>query len=114
LDGAHNYRLHFSKEGTPPVNAFWPVTLYDAEGFPVPNSLNRHALSSWMAFEPEADGSLNLYIQYESPEPGKEANWLPAPKGPFNVLFRMYAPKFEALTGQWNQNSVAARWAHIG
>ena len=106
LDGVHKYRIHFSKDSVPPVNAFWSVTLYDPEGFPVPNSLNRFALSSWMPLEHEADGSLNLYIQNESPGASKEANWLPAPHGPFNVLLRMFAPKFEALTGQWNPPPV--------
>jgi hypothetical protein len=69
----------------PPVNAFWSVTLYDAEGYQVPNSLNRFAVSSWMPSKYDPDGSLNLYFQNESPGADKEANWLPAPKGPFNL-----------------------------
>ncbi|MGO9545350.1 MAG: DUF1254 domain-containing protein [Rhodomicrobium sp.] len=106
LDGAHKYRIHFSHDSPPPVNAFWSVTLYDAEGFPVANPLNRYALSSWMPLQREADGSLYLYIQNESPGAGKEANWLPAPAGPLNLLLRMYAPKTEALTGKWSPPPV--------
>jgi len=102
LDGANKYTLHFDKGATPPVNAFWSITLYDAEGFQVGNSLNRFAVSSWMPFTYNPDGSLDLYFQNDSPGAGKEANWLPAPKGPFNLTMRLYAPKSEALTGKWN------------
>jgi hypothetical protein len=82
------------------------VTLYDAEGYQVPNSLNRFAVSSWMPFKYDPDGSLDLYFQNESPGADKEANWLPAPKGPFNLTMRLYAPKSDALTGKWNPPPV--------
>jgi hypothetical protein len=62
------------------------LTLYDEQGFQVANSLNRFAVSSWMPFQNNPDGSLDLYFQNESPGAEKEANWLPAPKGPFNLL----------------------------
>ena len=68
------------KADMPPANAFWSVTLYDTQGFQVPNSLNRFAVSSWMPFKYNADGSLDLYFENESPGTDKEANWLPAPK----------------------------------
>ena len=106
LDGANKYVLHFDKGAAPPVNAFWSVTLYDPDGFQVANSLNRFAVSSWMPFKVNADGSLDLYFQNESPGPDKEANWLPAPKGPFNLTMRLYAPKSDALTGKWNPPPV--------
>ena len=102
LDGAGTYILHFDKGAMPPVNAFWSVTLYDSDGFQVSNSLNRFAVSSWMPFKYEADGSLDLYFQNANPGADKEANWLPAPKGSFNLTMRLYAPKVEALTGKWN------------
>jgi len=106
LDGANKYTLHFDKGRTPPVGAFWSVTLYDNDGFQVANPLNRFALSSWMPLKQNADGSLDLYFQNESPGPEKEANWLPAPKSAFNLLLRMYAPSSEALTGKWNPPPV--------
>ncbi|KPU61499.1 hypothetical protein AN403_5493 [Pseudomonas fluorescens] len=106
LDGANNYVLHFNKGETPPVNAFWSITLYDPEGFQIANSLNRFAVSSWMPFKGNADGSLDLYFQNESPGKDLEANWLPAPKGPFNLTMRLYGPKAEALNGKWNPPAV--------
>ena len=106
LDGANAYTIHFEKGATPPVNAFWSITLYDPKGFQVANPLNRFAVSSWMPFVPNPDGSIDLYFQNESPGADKEANWLPAPKGPFNLTMRLYAPKSEALTGKWNPPPV--------
>ncbi len=107
LNGESNYVLHFEKDQIPPVNAFWSVTLYDQDGFQVPNALNRFAVSSWMPFAFNADGSLDLHFQNESPGKDKEVNWLPAPKGPFNLTMRLYAPKSDALTGRWNPPAVA-------
>lgn len=66
------------------------------------NALNRFAVSSWMPLKYNGDGSLDLYVQDESPGANKEANWLPTPKGAFNVTMRLYAPKSDALTGKWN------------
>jgi hypothetical protein len=106
LDGANKYTLHFDKGAAPPASAFWSVTLYDKEGFQVANPLNRFALSSWMPLHFNSDGPLDLYFQNASPGADKEANWLPAPKGPFNLTMRLYAPKSEALTGQWNPPPV--------
>ncbi|RAI01068.1 hypothetical protein DLJ53_17790 [Acuticoccus sediminis] len=101
LNGAHKYRIHFEKGELPPANAFWSVTLYDAEGYQVANSLNRFAVSSYMPFKTNSDGSLELYIQNESPAKEWEANWLPAPTGAFNLTMRLYAPKSDVLTGRW-------------
>ncbi|OPH83404.1 DUF1254 domain-containing protein [Nitrobacter vulgaris] len=106
LDGANKYTIHFAKDAVPPVDAFWSVTLYDNEGFQVANPVNRFAVSSWMPFKRDADGSLTLYIQNANPGSDHEANWLPAPKGPFNLTMRLYAPKSEALTGVWNPPTI--------
>jgi len=75
------------------VNAFWSVTMYTPQSFFVANPLNRYAVSSWMPFKKNADGSLDIYIQSQSPGKDKEANWLPAPEGEFNLTMRMYWPK---------------------
>jgi hypothetical protein len=114
LDGASKYTLHFDKGDMPPARAFWSVTLYDPEGFQVANALNRFAVSSWMPFKYNADGSLDLYFQNDSPGKDKEANWLPAPKGEFNLTMRLYAPKSEALTGKWNPPPVTRASGTVG
>jgi hypothetical protein len=91
--GANRYVIHFDKGQTPPVNAFWPITMYDAGYFFVDNPLNKYTVSPRNALKYNADGSLDLYIQSESPGKDKEANWLPAPKGEFVLMMRMYWPK---------------------
>lgn len=106
LDGANAYIVHFAKGEAPPANAFWSIPLYDAEGYQASNSLNRFALSSWMPFKYGPDGSLDLYVQSESPGADRQANWLPAPKGPFNLTMRLYAPKSDVLTGKWSPPPV--------
>ena len=106
LDGANKYKIHFEKGATPPTNAFWSITLYDSEGYQVTNSLNRFAVSSYMPFRYNSDGSLDLFFQNESPGKDYEPNWLPAPKGPFNLTMRIYAPKLAVLTDRWNPPAV--------
>lgn len=78
----------------------------DFDGFQVANALNRFAVSIWMPFKYNADGSLDLCFQTKNPGTDKEANWLPAPKGAFNLTMRRYAPKSDALTGKWNPPAV--------
>jgi hypothetical protein len=107
LDGANRYTIHFEKGNMPPVNAFWSFTLYDQSGFQVENVLNRFAVSSWMPFQYNTDGSLDLYFQNESPGKDKEVNWLPAPKGAFNLTMRLYSPQSHALTGIWEPPPVS-------
>ncbi len=106
LDGSNRYRLHFEKGETPPAAAFWSVTLYDQDGFQIANPLNRFAVSSWMPFKYNSDGSLDLYFQNGSPGADNEANWLPAPKGQFNLMMRLYAPKADVLAGRWSPPPV--------
>jgi len=104
LNGANRYVLHIDKGQEPPVQAFWSVTMYEPESFFVPNAINRYAVSSWMPFKRNADGSLDLYLQADSPGKDKEANWLPAPKGEFNVTLRMYWPSDKPpsiVDGSW-------------
>jgi hypothetical protein len=114
LDGANKYTITFANGAAPPVNAFWSITLYDQDGFQVGNSLNRIAVSSWMPFSTNADGSLDLYFQNESPGKDREANWLPAPRGAFNLTMRLYAPKSEALTGKWNPPPIVKTQTTVG
>jgi hypothetical protein len=101
LDGQNRYVLHFDKGKFPPVDAFWSVTAYDTNGYFIPNALNRQALGDRDNLVTNADGSLDLYIQADTPGGDKEANWLPVDKRPFTLLLRLYAPKTEFLTGSW-------------
>jgi hypothetical protein len=99
----NNYVLHFSKEQLPPVAAFWSLTMYDAQGFQVANPINRFAIGDRDALKFNADGSLDLYVQNQSPGSEKEGNWLPAPKsGALGLTLRLYAPRQQALDGRWN------------
>lgn len=106
LNGDHDYVLHFETRELPPVDAFWSVTMYDAEGFQAANPINRFAIGDRDALTYHADGSLDLYLQHESPGADKEANWLPAPRGPLGVTMRLYAPKPEALDGTWTPPAI--------
>ena len=103
LDGSTGkYTITFPKGKTPPADAFWSVTMYDAKKrLMVENPLNRYKIGSADKLEVAPDGSTTLYIQAESPGKDKESNWLPAPKEPFYMLMRMYLPKIEVLNGQY-------------
>lgn len=101
LHGANQYVLHFPKGNLPPVNGFWSLTMYNDQYFFVNNPLNKYTLSERDNLKPNADGSFDLYIQQESPGKEKEANWLPAPKGNFVLMFRFYWPKETLLNGKW-------------
>jgi hypothetical protein len=103
LDGsAGKYTIKFPKDKTPPADAFWSVTMYDAKKrLMVKNSLNRYKIGSADKLKAASDGSTTLYIQADSPGKDKESNWLPAPKEPFYMLMRIYLPKIEVLNGQY-------------
>lgn len=105
----HRYIIRFEKGQLPPVDAFWSLTLYDAKFFFVPNKINRYALSQRDTFLTNPDGSIDIYIQAESPGKGKEANWLPAPKDKFALVLRLYGPPRSAptiLDGSWTPPPV--------
>jgi hypothetical protein len=109
LDGANRYELRYAQGQLPPVNAFWSLTMYELPAsLLVANPLNRYLLNSPMLpqFKMDADGGLTLLIQNESPGADKEANWLPAPKGPFWMAMRLYWPKPEALQGKWTKPAL--------
>jgi hypothetical protein len=97
LDGSkHRYRLTFTAGQYPPVNAFWSVTMYDGKSqLLIKNPINRYLINSPMLplMKKNADGSLTLYIQNDTPGADKESNWLPAPDGPIYLVMRLYWPK---------------------
>ena len=109
LDGRSNYVLHFDKGDLPPVDAFWSVTAYDSKGYFIPNPLKRQAIGDRDKLVANADGSVDLYVQAESPGTDKEANWLPVDKAPFTLLMRLYSPRETFLEGGWEPPAVVRR-----
>lgn len=112
LTGANKYTLTFAKGETPPVNGFWSITMYEVESdgwWFVPNPLNKFTVSPRNHLKSNADGSVTLYFQNESPGKDKEANWLPAPKGEFIPMLRLYWPKDtppSIIDGTWKPPAV--------
>jgi len=103
-DGANKYIMNFPPGQLPPVEGFWSLTMYDAGYFFVANPLNRYSISQRQDLKKNADGSVDLYIQHESPGADKESNWLPAPDGKFILMFRMYWPNEgdpSIINGTW-------------
>ncbi len=108
-DGANKYVMRFDKGQMPPVQAFWSLTMYDADFWFVPNELNRYTLSSRNKFKTNPDGSVDLYVQNLSPGKDGEANWLPAPPGNFILMLRLYWPKQSPpsiFDGSWKPPAV--------
>lgn len=109
LSGEHRYTLRFAAEQFPPVNAFWSLTMYQMPAsLLVENRIHRYLINSPMlpSLKRDADGGVTLYIQRDSPRVSREANWLPAPAGPFSTVMRLYWPKAEALDGTWKPPSL--------
>jgi len=116
LDGSkHKYAVTFAKAQYPPVNAFWSVTMYDGKTqLLIENPIDRYLINSPMlpSMKQNADGSLTIYIQKDSPGQDKESNWLPAPNGPMYLVMRLYWPKREppsilpAGDGAWQPPAI--------
>jgi len=107
LDAQNKYQLHFEANEIPPARAFWSLTAYNADEFLVKNYLNRFALGDRDDLKYNEDGSLDLYIQSESPSKEQLSNWLPIPKeGAFSLTLRLYWPKEEVLNGNWGVPAV--------
>jgi hypothetical protein len=101
LTGANRYVVHFPKGGLPNVKAFWSITLYDSRHNLVANPLKRYAIGDRNQLTLNGDGSLDVYVQNESPGADKEANWLPAPTGEFNLVLRSYLPGPDIQEQRW-------------
>jgi len=106
LSGANNYTIHFDSGQTPPTDAFWSVTMYNNESLFFDNPLNRYVLNQYSELNNNTDGSLDLYLQNQSPGPDKESNWLPAPPDSFKVVMRMYLPQPQVLNGTWQPPGI--------
>ena len=108
LQGSKRYTMHFDTGAIPPVRAFWSLTLYDDQGYFAANPMKRFAIGDRDALKFNADGSLYLFIQHDSPRSDNESNWLPAPSAGFNLALRMYWPEEQVINGQWTPPAVAA------
>ena len=98
----NRYVLHFDKDQVPPVRGFWSLTMYNEKQAFAANPIDRYAIGDRDKLSFNPDGSLDLFIQRESPGKDKESNWLPAPaSGPFTMNMRLYWPKSEVLYGSW-------------
>jgi hypothetical protein len=106
--GTSKYTITFPAGEFPPVNAFWSVTMYGGNHYLVENPINRYLINSPMLpdLKKNADGSLTIYIQNASPGAKLQANWLPAPAGPFFMQMRLYWPKKAAIDGLWKPPQV--------
>ena len=101
LSGEHNYIMHFPVGGLPPNNAFWSLTMGDAGNRFVANPIDRYSVSDRSGLVPNADGSVDIYIQNIAPT-DRESNWLPAPSDKFNLWLRVYMPGATILDGKYN------------
>ena len=100
LNGTNTYVIHFNAGKTPPVKAFWSITMYNDKSLFVDNPINRYDIGKYTeGLKNNTDGSLDIYIQNASPGADKESNWLPAPQGGFNVVMRTYLTQPQVLNG---------------
>ena len=108
-EGSNKYVMHFPKGQLPPAKGFWSLTMYDANYFFVANPINRYSISARQNLKTNPDGSIDLYIQNQSPGADKESNWLPAPKDKFVLMLRMYWPSEKTpsiINGTWTPPAV--------
>ena len=106
LSGGHDYVLHFPAGELPPNDAFWSLTITDVAGFMVHNPINRYSVGDRSGLAPNADGSIDIYIQ-SAASSGHEANWLPAPSGSFKLMLRAYLPGRAILDGKYHLPPVS-------
>ena len=101
LNGQRAYVLRFPAGQLPPNEAFWSLTMTDVAGFMVRNPIDRSSVGSRSGLVPNADGSIDIYIQRTAPA-GHESNWLPAPAGNFKLMLRAYLPGHAVLDGEYH------------
>lgn len=108
-DGAAKYVLRFANGQLPPARGFWSLTMYDSNYFFVANPINRYSISARQNLKSNPDGSVDIYIQKDSPGADKESNWLPAPSGKFQLMMRLYWPNEKSpsiINGTWKPPPV--------
>jgi hypothetical protein len=108
-NGKNKYVVRFPQGQLPPAQGFWSITMYNAQYFFVDNPINRYSISARQNLKANPDGSIDLYIQNESPGKDKESNWLPAPPDKFILMMRLYWPSEKApsiIDGTWKPPAV--------
>ncbi len=105
LNGQHDYVLHFPAGQLPPNDAFLSLTMTDLQSHMVSNPIHRYSVSDRSGLVPNADGSIDIYIQSTAPA-GHESNWLPAPSGNFKLWLRAYLPGPAILDGRYTVPAV--------
>jgi len=104
FSSGNKYALHLTRDQVPPVNGFWSLTMYNDKALFAANPINRYCLGSLSdpPLTKNPDGSIDLYIQRDSPDSSKVSNWLPAPaSGGFSMTLRLYWPKQQVLDKSW-------------
>lgn len=109
LDGSNRYVLHFSAKGLPPVRGFWTLTAYTADGALADGRLPHRSIASRDGLRRNRDGSVDIYVQAVSPGRARQMNWVPAPKGPFELVLRLYAPQDAAGDGTWQPPALVRK-----
>ena len=110
LRGRRRYKIRFERGELPPVGAFWSLTVYDGDGYLHPNGRDRYAIGDrTRGLRRGSDGSLTLYLQHSDPGDRRRANWLPAPRGRFRLIMRLYEPRRAAFNGDWRPPPVQRR-----
>jgi hypothetical protein len=102
LNGAHRYTITFAEP--PPVDAFWSLTMYDTpDYYLVDNPIDRYSIGDRTpGLRYGEDGSLTVYLQHDEPDSaGAGINWLPAPRGDFRPMLRLYQPRSALLDGSY-------------
>jgi hypothetical protein len=106
LNGANRYVIHFAAKALPPVRAFWTITPYTTAGALADTGGGRRSIGEHSALRRNRDGSVDIYVSANSPGKARAANWLPAPRGDFKLVMRLYAPKPQATDGSWQPPAV--------
>jgi hypothetical protein len=106
-DFLKKYVLHFAKEEIPPADVLWSVCAYNASGYFAKNPIKRFSIGSKGNLKFNKDGSLDIYIQKDTPGKDKQSNWLPSPEGEFSVMLRCYGPKDDLIEGRWKAPAIS-------
>ena len=105
-NGANDYRLTFAPGQQPPARYFWSLTMYDIEGYLVPNAADRYSLGpTHPPLIEKPDGSIVVAVQRTKPTEA-DVNWLPSPPGAFRLNLRLYGPSKAARSGAWRPPGV--------